>query len=50
MRGDAAAYHLGRSTEGYQIRVGGQLCERLVSAWIDWQYPEAKQWPVIVTG
>lgn len=50
VRGDAAAYHLGRSTEGYQIRVGGQLCERLVSAWIDWQFPDAKQWPVIVTG
>lgn len=32
----------------YQMRVGGQLCERLVSAWIDWQMPDALSVPVKV--
>ena len=37
------AYHIPRSTVAYQRRVGGQLCERIVSAWIDWQFPDAEQ-------
>ena len=32
----------------YQMRVGGQLCERIVSAWIDWQMPDALSVPAKV--
>ena len=42
-------YHLLGSTIEYQRRIGGQLCERLVSAWIDWKFPEAKEVPVKFT-
>lgn len=38
-----AAYHIPPSTIEYQRRVGGQLCERIVSAWIDWKFPNACQ-------
>lgn len=48
VRSNPGAYHLPGSTEAYQIRVGGQLCERLISAWIDWKWPGAKQWSMIV--
>lgn len=44
------AYHLPGSTLEYQRRVGGQLCERIVSAWIDWQFPEAKEVPLKFTS
>lgn len=39
-------YHIPGSTIEYQRRVGGQLCERIVSAWIDWQFPNAKEVPI----
>lgn len=39
---DPAKYHLPYSTLAYQRRVGGQLCERIISAWIDWQFPQAE--------
>jgi hypothetical protein len=42
-------YHMPYSTMEYQRRIGGQLCERLVSAWIDWQFPNAKEIPVRFT-
>ena len=44
------AYHIPHHSIEYQRRVGGQLCERLVSAWIDWWYPEAKEIPIVFTG
>ena len=43
-------YHIPGSSVAYQRRVGGQLCERIASAWIDWKFPEAREVPVIVTG
>lgn len=43
-------YHLPQHSIEYQRRVGGQLCERLVSAWIDWQFKYAKEIPVTFTG
>lgn len=48
IREHAQAYHLGFSTVSYQRRIGGQLCERLISAWIDWKWPEAKEIPIVV--
>lgn len=31
-------------------RVGGNICERIVSAWIDWKFPNALQIPMIITA
>ena len=45
-----AKYHIHSSSLEYQRRIGGQLCERIVSAWIDWQFPEAKEVPIKVTS
>jgi hypothetical protein len=42
-------YHMPYSTIDYQRRIGGQLCERLVSAWIDWRFPKAEEIPVRFT-
>ena len=39
-------YHLAKSSLEYQRRIGGQLCERIVSAWIDWKFANAKEVPV----
>ena len=39
-------YHLAQSSLEYQRRIGGQLCERIVSAWIDWKFANAKEVPV----
>ena len=32
------------------IRVGGSIAERIASAWMDWKYPQAAQYDLIVTG
>lgn len=48
VRTNPGAYKLNRSKVSYQIRVGGQLCERIVSAWIDWNFPQAREWPIKV--
>lgn len=42
-KGEQAAFR-------YQMRVGGQLCERIVSAWIDWQMPDAMNVSTKVLG
>ncbi|MBR7125992.1 MAG: DUF4422 domain-containing protein [Prevotella sp.] len=31
-------------------RVGGNICERIVSAWIDWKFPNALQVPMVITA
>lgn len=31
-------------------RVGGNICERIVSAWNDWKHPNALQVPMIITA
>jgi len=46
---NAEAYHLERVGMHYARRVGGQLGERLISAWIDWAMPEAKEVPITIT-
>ena len=47
---DRDKYHLSTSSIEYQRRVGGQLCERLISAWIDSQYPNALQVGMTITS
>lgn len=46
-------YLLETPREGFSpensYRIGGNLGERLVSAWIDWQFPDAEQVPVMIT-
>jgi hypothetical protein len=43
------AYHIPSSSAVYQYRIGGQICERIVSAWIDWQFPQAEGVAVNIT-
>ena len=43
------AYHIPPSSAVYQYRIGGQICERIVSAWIDWQFPQAEGVAVNIT-
>lgn len=31
-------------------RVGGNICERIVSAWNDWKHPNALQFPLVITS
>lgn len=47
------AYHIGEDpvwTPDYQYRIGGELGERIISAWIDWQFPYAVQENVVITS
>jgi hypothetical protein len=46
------AYHIGELdffTFTHELRVGGQFAERINSAWIDWKFPNAYEFPLIVT-
>lgn len=50
---DPKKYHVGEHpvwTPEYQYRIGGELGERIISAWIDWQFPNATQMPVNITA
>lgn len=45
-------YNIGASsycTIQNALRMGGNLGERIISAWIDWQFPDAQQVPVKIT-
>ena len=33
-----------------QRRVGGNICERVVSAWADCYHPNAAQFPLVITA
>jgi hypothetical protein len=33
----------------HELRVGGQMAERINSAWIAWKFPKAKEYPLMVT-
>lgn len=48
---DAApeGYHVARLGRKYAYRIGGQIAERMISAWMDWHFPNAKQMGVKVT-
>ena len=46
---DPEGYHVARLGRKYAYRIGGQIAERMISAWMDWQFPQAKQVPVKVT-
>ena len=46
------AYHIGEmpfTTFTHELRVGGQFAERINSAWIDWKFPHAYEFPLKVT-
>lgn len=46
-------YHIGQhefTDQPNERRVGGNICERIVSAWADWKHPSAVQFPLIVTS
>ena len=46
---DPKGYHTERLGRKYAYRIGGQIAERIISAWMDWQLPNAKQVAVKVT-
>ena len=46
-------YHIGEhpfTDQANERRVGGNICERVVSAWADWRHPKAAQFPLVVTA
>ena len=53
VKANEKAYHIGEydfTTLTHEIRVGGQICERIVSAWMDWKFPNAAVFPMKVIG
>ena len=45
-------YHIGQHQymdQPNERRVGGNIFERIVSAWADWKHPNAAQFPLVVT-
>lgn len=43
------SYHLNGFTFKHECRVGGQIAERIASAWIDWKFPKAATFPMVIT-
>ena len=43
------AYKVGKFGLTHELRVGGQMAERINSAWIAWKFPNAKEYPLVVT-
>lgn len=46
-------YHIGQHEymdQPNERRVGGNICERIVSAWADWKHPNAAQFPLVITA
>jgi hypothetical protein len=46
-------YHIGQyefTDQPNERRVGGNICERIVSAWADWKYPNAAQYKLVITA
>ena len=46
-------YHIGQhpfTDQANERRVGGNICERIVSAWADCYHPNAVQFPLVVTA
>lgn len=46
-------YHIGQHQymdQPNERRVGGNICERIVSAWADWKHPNAAQFPLVITA
>ena len=46
---DPEGYHVPRLGRKYAYRIGGQIAERIISAWMDWQLSQARQVGVKVT-
>ena len=48
-----AKYHIGNhplTDQPNERRVGGNICERIVSAWADWKYQNAAQFPMVIVS
>jgi hypothetical protein len=46
-------YHIGQHEymdQPNERRVGGNICERIVSAWADWKHPNAAQFQLVITA
>ena len=46
---NAAAYQVEKFGLTHELRVGGQMAERINSAWMDWKFPNAVQFPLVVS-
>jgi hypothetical protein len=50
VKDNAVAYHVSDFGFFHERRVGGQFGERIASAWIDWKFPKAAQFQLVVTS
>ena len=46
---NAVAYKVEKCGFTHELRVGGQMAERINSAWMDYKFPNAAQFPLVVT-
>ena len=46
---NSEAYHMEQFGLTHEMRVGGQMAERINSAWMDYKFPDAAQFPLRVT-
>ena len=49
VRENQEAYKVEKFGLTHELRVGGQMAERINSAWMDWKFPNAAQFPLAVT-
>jgi hypothetical protein len=49
VKANPKAYHVDDVGFKYACRVGGQLGERIISAWMDWQMQDAKEVGIVIT-
>ena len=42
-------YHLDMFDATHESRVGGQICERVVNAYIQWKFPDVAKVPIVIT-
>lgn len=46
---NASKYNMALAGPEYHRRVGGSFAERIASAWIDWKFPKAATFPMVIT-
>ena len=49
VKDNAVAYQVEKYGLTHEMRVGGQMAERINSAWMDYKFPNAAQFPLTVT-
>ena len=49
VKDNSEAYHMEQFGLTHEMRVGGQMAERINSAWMDYKFPNAAQFPLRIT-